>query len=251
MGFRYVKGFGAREREQLERARAPMRTAPSSGAAASTWPDLDTFVRAAQLSERALVALAEAGGFDALGVTRRQAIWQARGLAKYADTSLALAPPPREVAFAPLAAAEEVSWDYRASHHSARGHPMSRYRDALRGRGVPDARTVAMLGHGHRLDYVGMVITRQRPGTATGVTFLTLEDETGFVNVVVWRQVFEKYELIGKTASPLGVRGKLQVERGVIHLVAERLYVPDLSTDAPADRDGEDRAAQPTSRNFH
>jgi error-prone DNA polymerase len=88
-----------------------------------------------------------------------------------------------------------------------------------------------------------MVITRQRPGTATGVTFFTLEDETGFVNVVVWRQVFEKHELIGKTASLLGVRGKLQVESGVTHLVAETLYVPDLGV-AGSD-------ATPPSRNFH
>jgi error-prone DNA polymerase len=118
---------------------------------------------------------------------------------------------------------------------------MRAHRDALRGLGHPDARTLGLLPDGHRLAYVGMVICRQRPGTAGGVTFFTLEDETGFVNVVVWRQVFEKYRLIGKTAKLLGVRGKLQVAEGVTHLVAEALFVPDL--------EGDDVA--PSSRDFH
>ena len=69
--------------------------------------------------------------------------------------------------------------------------------------------------------YAGLVICRQRPGTATGVVFMTLEDETGFVNVVVWSQVFEEHTVLVKTASFLGVTGKLQVQDGVVHLIAE------------------------------
>jgi error-prone DNA polymerase len=197
-------------------------------------------VRTTRLSERALVRLAEAGALDAFGYGRRETIWQVRGLAPHARDPLPLTPAKRRVAFPKLGAAETVSWDYRASAHSARGHPMAQHRNHLRGRGIPDARTVAQLPDGHRLTYVGMVICRQRPGTASGVTFFTMEDETGFVNVVVWRRVFEKHQLIGKTAKLLGVRGKLQVAEGVTHLVADSLFAPEL-----------DARAAPPSRDFH
>jgi error-prone DNA polymerase len=76
------------------------------------------------------------------------------------------------------------------------------------------------------------VICRQRPGTASGVTFMTLEDETGFVNLVVWTKVFEQYMVLAKTASFLGVTGKVQAKDGVVHLIAEQLWEPLL--DAPA-----------------
>ncbi len=74
------------------------------------------------------------------------------------------------------------------------------------------------------------MISRQRPGTAKGVVFMTLEDETGFVNVVLWERVFDKYRVIAKTTSFLGITGKLQVQPGVVHLVAEKLWVPQLGS---------------------
>jgi error-prone DNA polymerase len=73
-----------------------------------------------------------------------------------------------------------------------------------------------------------MVICRQRPGTAKGVLFMTLEDETGLVNLVVWQKVLEKYELLAKTQSFLGVTGKLQIESGVVHLVVEEMWQPQV-----------------------
>ncbi len=82
--------------------------------------------------------------------------------------------------------------------------------------------------HGDRVRYAGIVICRQHPGTANGVTFYTLEDETGFVNLIVWRKVFERYSVIAKSASLMGVTGTLQSEDGVVHLVAERLWEPKL-----------------------
>src|SRR5262245_17241258 len=82
--------------------------------------------------------------------------------------------------------------------------------------------------HGARVRYAGLVICRQRPGTASGVTFMTLEDETGFVNLVVWSNVFERYALLARSESFLGVSGKLQVEEGVVHLVADRLWRPEV-----------------------
>ena len=82
--------------------------------------------------------------------------------------------------------------------------------------------------HGQRVSYAGLVICRQRPGTAGGTVFMTLEDETGFVNVVLWERVFARYAALAKTATFLGVTGTLQVEQGVVHLVAERLWSPRL-----------------------
>lgn len=112
-------------------------------------------------------------------------------------------------------------------------------RHALRTRGIPDATEVHRRGDGDAVRYVGMVICRQRPGTASGVTFFTLEDETGFVNVVVWKRVFDQHAALAKTAALLGVSGEIQRADGVIHLVAKSLWVPDvvLAEDTHRSRD--------------
>ncbi|HEY6173554.1 MAG TPA: OB-fold nucleic acid binding domain-containing protein, partial [Kofleriaceae bacterium] len=93
----------------------------------------------------------------------------------------------------------------------------------------PDARTVARGRDGQRIEYVGIVICRQQPGTASGVVFMTLEDETGFVNLVVWQQVFARFALVLKTTSLLGVTGRLQVQEGIVHLIADEVWKPRLS----------------------
>jgi error-prone DNA polymerase len=80
--------------------------------------------------------------------------------------------------------------------------------------------------NGVHMRYAGLVICRQRPGTAGGVVFMTLEDETGFVNAVIWESVFQRYSVLAKTMSFLGITGTLQVEDGVVHLVAEKLWEP-------------------------
>ena len=106
---------------------------------------------------------------------------------------------------------------------------MQGLRHALRARGIPEATSLHGSKHGDELEYVGMVICRQRPGTASGVTFFTLEDETGFVNVVVWKQVFDRHAALAKTAALLGVTGEIQRADGVIHLIAKSLWAPDVS----------------------
>ncbi|MCZ7627289.1 MAG: OB-fold nucleic acid binding domain-containing protein [Candidatus Methylomirabilis sp.] len=95
--------------------------------------------------------------------------------------------------------------------------------------------------HGSRVRYAGLVICRQRPGTAGGVTFMTLEDETGFVNIVLWPKVFARYATLAKTATFLGVTGILQADQGIVHLIAERLWQPQLQHDL----------ATAPSRDFH
>jgi error-prone DNA polymerase len=94
---------------------------------------------------------------------------------------------------------------------------------------------------GRRARYAGLVICRQRPGTASGVVFMTMEDETGFVNLVVWDPVFRENAVLIKTTSFLGVTGRLQVQDGVTHVIAERFWSPDL----------DERPAETASRDFH
>jgi error-prone DNA polymerase len=232
MGLRYVKGLGEVERACFESGPPP-------------YADLLDFARRTKLGKRPLLALAEAGALAPFGLDRRRALWAVRGLLSTDRDGLPIAPPTEASAlpqFATLNASDEVSWDYRASLHSARGHPMERLRPALEKRRIPDAQRLNALPSGRRVTYVGVVICRQRPQTATGVTFMTLEDETGLVNLVVWRPVFEAHETVAKTAVLLEVRGRIQSEQGVIHLVAEELRDARL----PADAEG-----HPRSRNFH
>ena len=109
--------------------------------------------------------------------------------------------------FESLSCFEEVKWDYRTTSHSPRRHPLEPMRASLTRQGLPDARTVASMKNGENIRYAGLVICRQRPGTAGGVVFMTLEDETGFVNVVVWESVFQRYSVLAKTLSFLGITG--------------------------------------------
>ncbi|MFN8179185.1 MAG: error-prone DNA polymerase [bacterium] len=217
MGLRWVAGIGERERAALEREEAPYR-------------DVEDFVRRTRLSVRSLVRLAEAGAFESFSLSRRDAVWAVKEIGARASDAIAL--PRGEVRdpiFRPLPQEEQVLWDYRTTSHSTRGHPMIAVRPRLARRGLPDARTLNALADESRASYVGLVICRQQPGTATGVTFYTLEDETGFVNVVVWRPIFERHSVIARTAVFLGVTGKVQKESGVVHLVADILFEPKLN----------------------
>jgi error-prone DNA polymerase len=230
MGVRYVKGLGEPEWERIGRAR---QGAP--------FASLHDFVRRTGLDEGALGALAEAGAFDGLGIDRRTALWDARRLARTRKESLSLPRRERAPGFAPLSDFEEVGWDYRRTSHSARRHPLEPMRATLVRQNLPDARTVASMQNGAKIRYAGLVICRQRPGTARGVVFMTLEDETGFVNVVIWESVFQRYAVLAKTVSFLGISGTIQAEDGVVHLVAEELWEPRVAL----------KPASAGSRDFH
>jgi error-prone DNA polymerase len=216
MGLRYVKGFGSREQAALAWAPPPYRS-------------LEDFMARTKLSKSAYLKLAETGALDSLSKNRRGAIWAVREIYTRLDDSLRLgAVAGEQPRLRDLSDTEEVLWDYRTSLHSARGHPLGGIRQYLEKRGIPRAKELNLLPDGTRAHYVGMTICRQRPGTATGVTFYTLEDETGFVNLVVWRDVFDRHSIIARTALLLGVSGRMQSESGVVHLVAEELWEPEL-----------------------
>ncbi len=220
MGLRYVKAL-SKDRDWL-RIDAARRVAP--------FASVEDFVRRTRLEERTLSRLAEAGAFDGLReIRRRDALWEVRGLARTPSSRLVGKTKEKETpTFRQLDLGETIAWDYRTSSHSARGHPLEPLREQLSAQRLPDARTVASMPNGRKAHYAGLVICRQRPGTAAGVVFMTLEDETGFVNVVLWRAVFDRYALIAKTVSFLGVSGKIQTEGNVVHLVADKLWEPQL-----------------------
>ncbi len=219
MGLRWVKGLQLAEGAQIVEARRARR-----------FESIEDFVRRARVPARIHTALAEAGALGELVSERRDALWQVSGWVRRQDEPLALGGDVHgDVTFQKLTRLDEIFWDYSASDHSTRGHPLQPLRGELRANGWPDARTVARGRDGQRLEYVGIVICRQQPGTAAGVVFMTLEDETGFVNLVVWAQVFAEYATIIKTTSLLGVTGRLQVQEGIVHLICERVWHPELS----------------------
>ncbi|MXY22899.1 MAG: DNA polymerase III subunit alpha, partial [Acidobacteria bacterium] len=231
MGFRYVKGISEkRDFAPLARARA-----------AHPFTSMADVARRARLDEAALRRLAEAGAFAPFEKARRAALWEARGLAATPATPLRVVPNETTPAFDPLNELETIGWDYAANGHSTAGHPLAPLRGTLAAQQLPDACTVATMGDGQEVRYAGLVICRQRPATASGVTFMTLEDETGFVNLVIWKRVFERYAVLAKTATFLGVTGRLQATDGVVHIVADTLWAPRL----------EATPASAGSRDFH
>ena len=230
MGLRYVKGLGDGDRESVARARHEREFA-----------SLEDFVQRSGLNEGSLSALAEAGAFETFGGDRRTALWDVRRLVQTRNQTLGLSVRETSPAFESLSPFEEVGWDYRRTSHSTRRHPLQPMRASLASQGLPDAQTVASMKNGATIRYAGLVICRQRPGTAGGVVFMTLEDETGFVNVVIWESVFQRYSVLAKTVSFLGITGKLQVEDGVVHLVAEELWEPRVKL----------KPASTHSRDFH
>ena len=230
MGLRYVRGLSEGDWEKLTRT---MEQAP--------FRDLPDVARRSGLHEDKLESLAEAGAFACFGQDRRPALWQVLGTKTRQPPALSLdsrTSPPR---FPSLSNLETIVWDHQVSDHSVLGHLLEPLRPGLAAQGLPPARELDGMPNGSLVHYVGMVICRQRPGTAQGVTFMTLEDETGFVNLVIWEKVFEQYSSLVRTLPCLGVTGNLQVGEGVIHLVAEAFWDPRL----------EDGSLRLKSRDFH
>jgi len=215
MGLRFVKGLGSGDCAQIERARS-----------SQSFKDPADVVRRTGIDAGALKGLAESGAFSPFGVSRRQALWAVGDLVKDRHDTLPLFRKEGGAVFESLNRPEVISWDYATAGHSTTGHPLSPLRQQLQSKGLPTARQLSRMTDGRKVRYVGMVICRQRPGTAGGVVFMTLEDETGFANLVIWKEVFKRYEVLAKTAAFLGVTGHIQNKKGVTHLIAQRLWVP-------------------------
>lgn len=182
------------------------------------------------LSPKVLQVLAEADAFQSLGLSRRDAIWAVSGLiGTYGADTLPLfkagepAPASRddESGLPPMLPGEEVIHDYQALSLSLKGHPMSFLRAEMTRRRIVAADELRTLQPGSMVTVAGLVLVRQRPGTASGVIFATLEDETGVANVIVWPKTFEANRRTVLGARVMAVRGQLQREGLVIHVVAK------------------------------
>jgi error-prone DNA polymerase len=185
--------------------------------------------RRAGIPVAALERIAEADGFTALGLDRRQALWDIRGLADTALPLFAGAEATREpdVALPAMTSGAEVVEDYRSTGLTLRQHPVSFLRADLAQQRIVPCAALTELRDGVRTTVAGVILVRQRPGSASGVVFITIEDETGHANLIVWPSVFERQRLVVMSSSMLACRGKLQKEGEVIHVVADELT--DLS----------------------
>ncbi|WP_417808143.1 error-prone DNA polymerase [Thioclava sp.] len=214
LGFRQIKGFKQEDATWITAARRNGYRDPES-----------VWLRAG-VAPAALERLAEADAFAGMGLTRRDALWQVRAIRAPSQLPLFNDPIDGEAIREPAVTlpqmhlGEEVVEDYVATRLTLRAHPMELLRPSMPGLTRHDALIVAPL---QRTTVCGLVITRQRPGTASGVIFLTLEDETGVSNVVVWKQVFERFRRAVMSGRLLRVTGPLQREGIVVHLIAQQI----------------------------
>ena len=237
LGLRQVRGLPEAAMHRLVRLRA------------NGYASIEGLQAALALPRNALERLAEADAFRSLGLDRRAALWMVRTLegtasrkaakadgaerrghlldaplplfAWHADDGLFRHEPQVDLPTLPLP--EAVAEDYAATGLSLQGHPVAFFRGRLARIGAIPARAHCdpALPQGARVTVAGLVLIRQRPGTAKGVVFLTLEDETGIANVIIWKTVFEANRRAAMQARFLAVRGRVQRAEGVVHLVAE------------------------------
>src|SRR5712671_6479571 len=252
LGFRQIQGLSEEEIKRLVAARG------------NGYAGIERLAAVAGVSRFTIERLAEADAFRSLGLDRRAALWAARRLdtigikrtaikkikkadpAAHADLLPLLAPhasdelfPEPQVTLPAMPLCEHVAEDYVATGLSLKAHPISFFRDRLAKLGVIDnaEHRSDKLPQGSMVTVAGLVLIRQMPGTAKGVVFATLEDETDIANIIVWPKVFEKNRRTVMTARFLVVRGRLQRVGLVVHVVAQSFV--DLSAELRRLRDGD------------
>ena len=186
------------------------------------------------LKPAALEKLAQADAFRELGLDRREALWAVRALQRSGDKDdlplfgrVKMPELEPDAGLPPMLPGEHVIEDYRHLRLSLKAHPVSFLRAELTRRGILRHEELAEIPSGRRVTVAGLVLVRQRPGTAKGVIFMTLEDETAIANTIVWQTAFEQFRPIVLGARLISVSGKLQNAAGVIHVVAD--HMEDLS----------------------
>jgi len=225
LGFRTVKGLANEHAAQLvaHRANEPY------GSVEETW-------RRAEIPAAALERLAEADAFRSIGLDRRQALWQVRGLADtvlplFAAADAGRRPLPEiveaPVPLVPMREGREVVEDYRSVGLSLRQHPVAFLRATLQARRMVACADLAHISDGRRVVVPGIVLVRQKPGSAKGIMFITIEDETGVANLILWPDRFARQRRLVLSATMIACHGRVQREGEVVHVITDRLE--DLS----------------------
>jgi error-prone DNA polymerase len=223
LGLRQIDGFRDAWAKRLVAARAD-----------APFASIDDLRTRADLPGAALDHLAAADALGALKLSRREGLWAARGLPRASPAPLFAAAgldegdgrPPR--ALPRPDPSQEVVSDYETIRLSLKGHPVGFLRERLAARGAVTAKAYEALPDGRTVTVGGVVLVRQRPGKGN-VTFLTLEDETGVANVVLWHDLFLKYRPVVMGARLLLVKGRVQKAEGVSHLIG--MHLEDISGD--------------------
>lgn len=252
LGFRQIKGFSEEDGHWLASARG------------NGYRAIDAVWRRAGLSRSALSKLAGADAFADYGLSRRQALWEVAGLG--GDKPLPLFEqhgeglPAFETLLPVMSEAEEVFEDYVSARLTLRAHPVALLRPDLPS--FLPARALRAQPNGGWVSIAGLVITRQRPGTASGVIFITLEDDGATANVIVWPKVFKKFRKEVMTGRLLRIQGRLQREGVVTHIIASRIEDYSILLDTLGDpaagagvidptHDNADEARRPAPDNRH
>ncbi|MGF1627325.1 MAG: error-prone DNA polymerase [Alphaproteobacteria bacterium] len=219
IGLRQLKGLRQDEAERLVTLRD------------NGYPDPMALWRRAGLQPRSLAILARADSFGSMGLGRRQALWAVRGLDQGKEAPLPLFAHAQEpergpdppVQLPPMPLGEEIVEDYVAARLSLREHPLALLRGEMAAAGVTPNADLLRMDDGRPVTVAGIVLVRQRPGTASGVIFITIEDETGWSNIVVWPDSFTRFRKAVMRGRLLLIRGRLQREGSVIHVIAARI----------------------------
>jgi len=231
--------LGLRQIRGLKQAEAELVVAARNAGARS----FEDFALGSGVQRRTLELLAEADAFRSLGLDRRKALWAVKGLSgeigaqKHAPLLVGARPKETQVELPFMSPVQHVAEDYRTTSLSLKAHPVGFFRSELQAMGAVPAAALKTLRDRRRTTVGGLVLVRQRPGTAKGVVFLTLEDETGVANIVVWRDAFEANRRLVMDSAFLLVTGQLQREGEVVHLVAKSFT--DLSHRLAEMREGE------------
>jgi len=226
LGFRQVRGLANIHGAAIVGARGEL----PYDAVEDVW-------RRAGVPRAAIERLAEADAFHPLGESRRQGLWKTKGLGE-APLPLFQAADEREARFSPegiepatmlrtMSEGREVVEDYRATQLSLRAHPLSFLRDELDAMGVVRCADLQHIPNGKNIEVAGIILVRQRPGSAKGVLFVTIEDETGIANGILWPDRFEIYRRPIMAASMITMRGRVQKEGEIIHVIADRIVNQD------------------------
>jgi error-prone DNA polymerase len=227
LGLREIKAFKEADAARIVAARQ----------AGGPFKDAEDLKRRARLNARAMDLLSDADALRSLKLDRRQALWRAKGLAEVAlplFEHISEYGPEVDPALPEMPLSEHVVHDYARLRLSLKGHPVGFFRDELTAKRFTTSAGLKTAPNNSRVDIAGLVLVRQKPGTAKGVLFATLEDETGAANVIIWPKIFERFRRETLAAKFMWVRGRVQREAGVIHVIADRITnlnnrLPELS----------------------